>query len=115
MRRALDLLDRDALDLRNRVATLLERLPDIDPRALHALGERLSGTDPVTLAAFLDAVNGWLSARLAASPHDRARLDRVAQAWERVNTAAREVDEYNLERKPLVFNVFGWLAEAARG
>jgi len=113
VRRALDLLDRDALDLRNRVATLLERLPDIDPRALHALGERLSGTDPVTLAAFLDAVNGWLSARLAASPHDRARLDRVAQAWEKVNTAAREVDEYNLERKPLVFNVFGWLAEAA--
>ena len=61
----------------------------------------------------VDAVNGWLSARLAASPHDRARLDRVAQAWEKVNTAAREVDEYNLERKPLVFNVFGWLAEAA--
>jgi len=39
----------------------------------------------------------------------------VAQAWERVNTAAREAEEYNLERKPLVFNVFGWLAEAARG
>ena len=84
-------------------------------RALHALGERLSGTDPATLAAFLDAVNGWLSARLGATPQDRARLYQVAQAWERVNTAAREAEEYNLERKPLVFNVFGWLAEAARG
>jgi hypothetical protein len=25
------------------------------------------------------------------------------------------VDVFNLERKPLVFNVFGWLAEASRG
>ena len=38
----------------------------------------------------------------------------MAEAWERIN-AAGEVDEYNLERKPLVFNVFGWLAEASRG
>jgi DNA polymerase-3 subunit delta' len=32
-----------------------------------------------------------------------------------VNAAARDVEEYNLERKPLVFNIFGWLAEASRG
>jgi hypothetical protein len=25
------------------------------------------------------------------------------------------LDVFNLERKPLVFNVFGWLAEASRG
>jgi DNA polymerase-3 subunit delta' len=39
----------------------------------------------------------------------------VAQTWEKVNRAAREVETYNLERKPLVFAVFGLLAEAARG
>jgi DNA polymerase III subunit delta' len=114
-RRALDLLDSDVLDLRARIIALLERLPELDARALHAVGERISGTDPATLAAFLDTVNGWLSARLAATPQDRARLNRVAQAWEKVNAAARDVEEYNLERKPLVFNVFGWLAEATRG
>jgi DNA polymerase-3 subunit delta' len=86
-----------------------------DPRALHALGDRLYGTDAATLAAFVDTVNGWLSARLAAGAEDPARLARVAEAWERINHAAGEVDEYNLERKPLVFNVFGWLAEASRG
>jgi DNA polymerase III subunit delta' len=115
VQRALDLLDPDAIDLRRRVAALLERLPETDARELHALGERLSGTDPATLAAFLDSVNAWLSTRLAVTPHDRARLYRVAEAWEKVNAAARDVEEYNLERKPLVFNVFGWLAEAARG
>jgi DNA polymerase III subunit delta' len=115
VRRALALLDGDALDLRNGIVALLDRLPAVDPRALHALGDRLYGTDAATLAAFVDTVNGWLSARLAAGAEDPARLARVAEAWERINHAAGEVDEYNLERKPLVFNVFGWLAEASRG
>jgi DNA polymerase III subunit delta' len=115
VRRALAFLDGDALDLRNRIVALLELLPALDPRALHALGDRLYGVDPGPLAAFIDTVNAWLSARLAAGPPDSARLNRVAEAWEKVNRAAREAEEYNLERKPLVFNVFGWLAEASRG
>ena len=41
-------------------------------------------------------------------------MARVAETWERVNRAAREAEIYNLERKPLVFSVFGALAEAAR-
>jgi DNA polymerase-3 subunit delta' len=41
-------------------------------------------------------------------------MARVAETWERVNRAASEVDTYNLERKPLVFAVFGALAQAAQ-
>jgi DNA polymerase-3 subunit delta' len=112
VRRALALLDGDALDLRNRIVALLERLPAVDPRALHALGDRLYGTDAATLAAFVDTVNAWLSTRLTAEPGNAARLARIAEVWDRINGAARDAQEYNLERKPLVFNVFGWLAEA---
>jgi DNA polymerase-3 subunit delta' len=115
VRRALALLDRDALDLRNRVLTLLDRLPALDPRALHALGDRLYGTEPATLAAFVDTVNGWLAGRLACGPQELAVLDRIARIWEKFNQAAGDVETFNLERKPLVFNVFGWLAEASRG
>jgi DNA polymerase-3 subunit delta' len=115
VRRALALLDGDALDLRNGIVALLDRLPAVDPRALHALGDRLYGVDPAPLAAFIDTVNAWLSARLSTGTPNGARLARVAQAWEKVNLAARDAEEYNLERKPLVFNVFGWLAEASRG
>jgi DNA polymerase-3 subunit delta' len=111
---ALALLDGDALELRNEVVALLERLPALDPRALHALGDRIYGTDAGLLAAFVDTVNGWLSARLAAGGSDPARLARVAEAWDRINQAARDAAEYNLERKPLVFSVFGTLAEAVR-
>lgn len=114
VRRALALLDGEALDLRSRITALLEQLPAVDPRALHALGDRLYGSDPATLAAFVDTVNAWLSARLS-SGEDRARIARVAEVWERVNCSARDVETFNLERKPLVFNVFGWLAEASRG
>jgi DNA polymerase-3 subunit delta' len=115
VRRALTFLQGDALELRNGIVALLDRLPAVDPRALHALGDRLYGTDAATLAAFVDTVNGWLSARLTTAAPDPTRLARVAEAWDKVNRAAQDVDEYNLERKPLVFNVFGWLAEAARG
>ena len=113
--RALALLDGPALALRQRVLELLAQLPQPDPRALHALGDALGGSEPQTLAAFMDMVNGWLSARLAADARDLPRMARVAQAWDKVNRAAADVETYNLERKPLVFAVFGALAEAARG
>ena len=112
--RALRLLDGPALALRQRVLDLFAQLPDPDPRALHALGDALGGSEPQTLAAFMDLVNGWLSARLDADAKQVPRAARVAQAWEKVNRAAREVETYNLERKPLVFAVFSFLAEAAR-
>jgi DNA polymerase III subunit delta' len=115
VRRALALLDRNTLDLRNRIVSLLDRLPAVEPQGMHVIGDRLFGTDPATLAAFVDTVNGWLAARLLAGPQQPATLDRLAFAWEKFNAAARAVEEFNLERKPLVFNTFAWLAEACRG
>ena len=112
--RAFGLLDGAAIALRQRMQDLFAQLPDPDPRALHALGEAIGGTDPRTLEAFMDMVNGWLSARLGDGAHPKAQMARVAETWEKVNRAARDVETYNLERKPLVFTVFGALAEAAR-
>jgi DNA polymerase-3 subunit delta' len=112
--RALMLLEGDALELRKQVMDALERLPQLDPGELHALGDEIAGTEQETLAAFMDAVNAWLGARLANGPQDARRLARVAEVWESVNSAARDAEEYNLDRKPLVFSVFGRLAEAAR-
>jgi DNA polymerase III subunit delta' len=112
--RALGLLDGSALALRQRMLELFDQLPDPDPRALHALGEAIGGTDPKTLQAFMDIVNGWLSARLGAGAQGNAQMAQVAEIWDKVNLAARDVETYNLERKPLVFTVFGALAEAAR-
>jgi DNA polymerase-3 subunit delta' len=113
--RALMLLEGPALALRQRVLDLLGQLPHPDKRALHALGDALAGTEPQTLAAFLDSINAWTAGQLSGGPQDPSRMARLADAWEKINGAARDVQTYNLERKPLVFAVFGWLAEAARG
>jgi DNA polymerase III subunit delta' len=112
--RALTLLGGPALALRQRVMALLGALPATDPRALHALGDALGGAGDGTLTAFVDPVRDWLSARLDTPPREPRRLARVAEVWEKVNRAAQEAEVFNLDRKPLVFAVFGWLAEAAR-
>jgi DNA polymerase III subunit delta' len=112
--RVLSFLGGTTLALRARVGELLERLPALDQRALHALGDTLAGTDAAPLATFMDAVRAWLSARLAALPQEARELAPVAEVWEKVNRAGKDVEVYNLERKPLVFAVFGLLAETAR-
>jgi DNA polymerase-3 subunit delta' len=112
--RALALLDEDAQALRQRVLDLIGQLPEPDPRALHALGDALGTSDPQTLETFMDLINGWLAAQLAATAQSKPQMARVAETWERINRAARDVEAYNLERKPFAFAVFGALAEAAR-
>ena len=111
---AISLLDSDTLPLRQRVLGLLAELPAIDPRALHSVGDAMGGTDPKVLDAFMDLVNLWLAQRLRAEVAGPGHGARVAEAWQKVNQAARDVETYNLERKPLVFAVFGALAEAVR-
>jgi DNA polymerase-3 subunit delta' len=113
--RALTFLDEDALALRQRALGELDPLPALNASALHALGDALAGVDQQPLATFIDTVNAWLSQRVHDGSKDLGRLAQLAGAWERINQAAQDAAEYNLERKPLVFSVFGLLAEATGG
>jgi DNA polymerase III subunit delta' len=116
--RALMLLGGEALKLHQRTAALLATLPGVDPRELHALGDALGLSDRVALAAFVDSVDRWVTERLHADEANAnanlPRLARLAEVWEKIVRAARDTQDYNLERKPLVFSVFGMLAEATR-
>jgi DNA polymerase III subunit delta' len=114
--RALTLLGGDTFKLHQRTEALLAALPHVDPRELHALGDALGPSDRVALAAFIDSVDRWMSVRLRTDDPNAnlPRLARLAEVWEKINLAARDTAEYNLERKPLVFSVFGMLAEATR-
>jgi DNA polymerase-3 subunit delta' len=116
--RALTLLGGDALKLQQRAAALLATLPKVDLRELHALGDSLGTSDRVALAAFVDSIDRWIAERLRNPDLDAnanlPRLARLAEVWEKIVRAARDTQDYNLERKPLVFSVFGMLAEATR-
>lgn len=107
--RAMSLLEGEGLALRDQIVAALRQLPNPDARALHALADKLAGTDPQVLADFLDLTNGWLSQRLHANAKPE-HLAHVAEAWERINGAARDVESYNLDRRPFVFSVFSELA-----
>lgn len=111
--RTLTMLEGPGLALRKRLAQMLDSLPEVEPLALHALGDAVAGADIRPLATFIDTVNAWLSARLAAGP-EVGQMARIAEVWDKVNTAVGEVAEFNLERKPLVFSVFALLAETTR-
>lgn len=114
--RTLMLMGGDGLQLQSRTTALLASLPRIDPGELHALGDALGTSDRVALASFLDSIERWVAERLR-TPDPNAelpRLARLAEVWEKIVRAARDTESYNLERKPLVFSVFGMLAEATR-
>jgi DNA polymerase-3 subunit delta' len=114
---ALTLLGGDALKLQQRTAAMLATLPKVDPRELHALGDSIPLSDRVALATFIDSVERWISERLRTDGRSNAnlpRLARLAEVWEKIARAARDTQDYNLERKPLVFSVFSMLAEATR-
>ncbi|HEY4918536.1 MAG TPA: DNA polymerase III subunit delta' [Xanthobacteraceae bacterium] len=112
--RAIALSGGPQLALRDKMIDLLGRLPATDPRALHALGDSLERGGDGLFEIFTETARDWLSAQLDRTG-DARRLARAAAAWERLDHAARDAETYNLERKPFVFNVFGLLAEAARG
>jgi DNA polymerase-3 subunit delta' len=113
--RALTLIGGDMLALRKRVTDLLARLPELDPRALHALADALARADQTRVMVVADAIEAWLTAQLRQTSADMRRAARIAAAWDHVTRAVNDADEYNLDRRPLVFSVFGQLAEAARG
>lgn len=113
--RALSLSEGPAFKLRKQTTALLARLPAIDMRELHALADGLAMADARVFEIVMDSVSDWLSARLAESVHVKDRAVQVADIWGDLNAAAREVDTYNLDRKPLIFKTFGRLADAARG
>jgi DNA polymerase III subunit delta' len=102
------------LAIREKVEALLRALPSPDPHVLHALGDELD-RDRGLLEVFVGAVRDFLSGRLDADSGNLRRLARTADLWERLNRSARDVEVFNLERKPFVFLVFGLLAEASRG
>ena len=116
--RALAFLDEDALALRQRALEELERLPAHQCQR-PACAWRRACRHRRTAARRLCRYRQCVAVAVARSAwRRRTAVWRGSTAWPRRGSASmqpRATPNYNLERKPLVFSVFGLLAEATRG
>jgi DNA polymerase-3 subunit delta' len=119
VREALRRIDGGDRELDASLANLLDRLPDVDWRAVHALADRVAGRDSgEALETLLGSVYDWLGQRVrqgAARAEPSRRLAPYAEVWEKVAARAQENEALNLDRRQLVLAVFTDLAAAADG
>ena len=114
--RGLSLLASEGASLRKAVTGLLDRLPAIDVKATHALAEDLAkrGAEE-RFALFVGLVQDWLHDRARAGAAVREpRLARFAEVWEKTARAAREVEIFNLDRRPFVLETLTELSGLVR-
>ena len=116
VRRTLELLDPDKIALVGQVRSVLDRLPKTDPKAVLALGEALARRDAdAAYELALETIDRWVSARLHETAElGAARLAPLVEVCEKIARQAREIDIYNLDRRPLVLGMFDDLADAVR-
>jgi DNA polymerase III subunit delta' len=116
VRRTLELLDADKVAFIDQVTRLLNGLPKTDTKQVLALAEALARRDADdSYELTLETVQRWVSERL----HERAglgasRLAPLVEVCEKIDRSAREIDVFNLDRRPFILTMFDDLADAVR-
>jgi DNA polymerase-3 subunit delta' len=116
VRQALELLGAEKVALIDQVTKLLDGLPRTDTKQVLALAEALARRDADdSYELTLETVQRWVSERL----HDRAglgasRLAPLVEVCEKIGRSAREIDVFNLDRRPFILTMFDDLADAVR-
>jgi DNA polymerase-3 subunit delta' len=113
---ALRLLEGESGQFDAGVQNLLGRLPNIDWRDLHALGDAVAGRDnEAAYESLMANVFAYLDHAVRdGAARGPARLQPYAEAWEKILDAARETEVLNLDKRPLILSIFADLAAAAR-
>ncbi len=110
------------------LARLLDQLPHLDWREVHALADRSAGRDgQAAFQAVMGSVYAWLGRQVRTGEHvgngagirrgepaAPRRLAPYAEVWEKIATNARETDALNLDKRPLILTIFSDLAAAVR-
>lgn len=117
VRRAATMLAEDSLEMRDVLAGMLARLPDIDPGAVHGLADKVSGREgSAGFTLMLGFIQDWLHEQLTlGAARGDSRLAAWASLWEKTARTAREAETFNLDKRPLVLALFSDLAAASRG
>lgn len=116
VRRTIALAAGEGMAVHKEVSGLLDALPILDVAAVHKLAERCANkAGDETFGLVLGFLEDWLHARLTADREGGlARLARWAEVWEKAAQSVREVEIYNLDRRPFILATFSQLAAASR-
>jgi DNA polymerase III subunit delta' len=114
VRRAITLAGGEGVGLHAALTAILDRLPTLDIAAAHALADLCAGrAGDENFGLLLSFLEDWTHRRVvtdAAGP--AGRLARWAEVWDKTRRAARDVEVYNLDRKPFVLSTLSMLAKA---
>jgi len=80
---ALTLLGGGALELQQRVAALLARLPQVDGAEMHALGDSLPSADRAALAVFVDGIERWIVSSCVRTQTVPMKNCPILHGWQR--------------------------------
>jgi DNA polymerase-3 subunit delta' len=116
VRRTLELLDAEKVGFIEQVTRLLQALPRTDTRQVHALAESLARRDADdSYELTLETVQRWVTDQLhERAGHGASRLAPLVEVCEKIARTAREIDVFNLDRRPFILTLFDDLADAVR-
>lgn len=116
VRKTLEMLDEGRATLIGRVHGLLDDLPRVDTKRVLALADTLAQRDAAPeFELAMECVESWISKKLHQSVAvPVANLARLVEVCDKLRQTIREVDIYNLDRKPLVLALFDDLAATLR-
>ncbi len=111
---ALRLLMDDGLERDRQISRLLDNLPALDWRAVHALADQAAGRDnEAEFDRLMASIIAWIDTRLhSEAARGAGRLAPLAEVWEKAAEAAREAEVMNLDKRPLILSIFADLAAA---
>ncbi|MGV8838741.1 MAG: DNA polymerase III subunit delta' [Bauldia sp.] len=125
LRTAIQLFDGEGVETFRAFQGLAATLPEVDFAGVHALADRISARGREdAFAGFMEGLEGWLSRRVRGEPEpDGGRISELtagaslaawADVWEKAADSAFQAEEYNLDRKQVILQIFMALARAAR-
>jgi len=100
--------------------SVLDELPQIDWNKAHILADRIAVRHNSTdFESALALVDEWLDARVQRGAQDyredyARRLAPFADVWEKLGEATREMETFNLDKRPFVLSLISDLAAAAQ-
>ncbi len=113
VRRAFALLDGGASGVRSRIENLLAKLPALNNAAVLSIAEECAKRDGTSFERFVETIEDYLhDAVHARKTMSATALMPFAEIAERLSIARRDVDAYNLDRRPLVLSVMAEIAKA---